>query len=123
MSERKPLPDTRPSRTHSFKIYSSTGDFTVHIIVGLYEDGTPGELYINIGKQGSTIRGLADTIARLFSYALQYGVPLEVLVGKFRDTRFEPEGTTSNPDIPKASSIIDYIVRWMGREFLEDVSQ
>ena len=86
--------------------------------VGLFEDGTPGELFITMAKEGSTIGGLMDVIGTLTSMALQYGVPLEVLINKFAHMRFEPSGWTSNPDIPNAKSVVDYIFRWLGIQFL-----
>jgi len=85
--------------------------------VGLYEDGRPGELFIQMAKEGSTMGGLMDTIGTLTSISLQYGVPLKTLVDKFSHQRFEPHGFTSNPKIRSASSIIDYIFRWLETEF------
>ncbi len=99
---------------HKFDIAGHEG----YIHVGLYEDGTPGELFIKIAKEGSTISGLMDTIGILVSMALQYGVPLEVLVSKFSHVRFEPSGFTKNPEIPIAKSLIDYIFRFLGTRFL-----
>ena len=117
--ERKKLLDTRDSITHRVKISTSSGDLTLFIIVGFYGDGTPGELFINMGKAGSTLSGLLDTIGILCSYALQYGVPLDALAHRMRDISFEPSGQTDNPKIPKCSSVIDYIFRWMGETFSE----
>ncbi len=111
--ERKKLPDTRESVTHRVKISTPGGDLTLFIIVGFHEDGTVGELFINMGKAGSTLNGLLDTIGILCSYALQYGVPLDALTGKMKNISFEPMGQTDNPDIPQCSSVIDYIFRWM----------
>ena len=85
--------------------------------VGLFEDGTPGEIFVNVSKQGSTVSGLMDTVAMLTSYALQYGVPISELAGKMKNTRFEPSGPTGNPQIPLASSIVDYVFRWMELKF------
>jgi ribonucleoside-diphosphate reductase alpha chain len=111
---RRRLPDTRASITHKFDIAGHEG----YITVGLFEDATPGEVFITMAKQGSTIGGLMDTIATLISLNLQYGVPLEAIVRKFEHMRFEPAGFTANSDIPMAKSFIDYIVRWMGMQFI-----
>ena len=111
---RERLPDTRRSITHKFSIAGYEG----YITVGFYDDGRPGELFINMAKEGSTIGGLMDTIGVLTSIALQYGVPLEALVRKFEHVRFEPSGFTENPDIPYAKSIVDYIFRWLGISFV-----
>ncbi|MDP9253812.1 MAG: vitamin B12-dependent ribonucleotide reductase, partial [Verrucomicrobiota bacterium] len=109
------MPDTRMSLTHKFEIAGHEG----YITVGLYEDGQPGELFIQMSKEGSTIGGLMDTVATLTSMALQYGVPLESLVKKFAYQRFEPSGFTKNPDIRNASSITDYVFRWLGCQFIK----
>ena len=111
---RRPLPDTRNSITHKFKIEGHTG----YITVGLYEDGTPAEVFISMAKQGSTIYGLMESFGRSISYALQYGVPLADLVRGLSHVRFEPSGRTSNPEIPFAQSAIDYLFRWMASQFL-----
>ncbi len=111
---RRRLPSTRQSITHKFSVGGHEG----YITVGLFEDGTPGELFVTMAKEGSTIGGLMDTIGTLTSMALQYGVPLEVLINKFTHMRFEPSGWTGNPDIPQAKSVVDYIYRWMGIQFL-----
>ncbi len=108
------MPDTRTSLTHKFEIAGHEG----YITVGLYEDGQPGELFITMSKEGSTIGGLMDTVGTLTSIALQYGVPLESLVKKFAYQRFEPSGFTKNPDIRHATSITDYVFRWLGCEFI-----
>lgn len=108
------LPDTRRAITHKFDIAGHEG----YITVGLYEDGSPGELFITMAKEGSTIGGLMDTIGTLVSLAFQYGVPLETLVNKFAHQRFEPSGFTKNPDIPMAKSITDYLFRWLGNQFI-----
>jgi ribonucleoside-diphosphate reductase alpha chain len=94
------------------------GEQEGYVTVGLYEEGLPGEIFVNISKEGSTIRGLMDSVALLTSVALQYGVPLESLVTKFRGVHFEPAGLTSNRQIPVASSIVDYIFRWLELRFL-----
>jgi ribonucleoside-diphosphate reductase alpha chain len=109
------MPDTRMSLTHKFEIAGHEG----YITTGLYEDGQPGELFIQMSKEGSTIGGLMDTVATLTSMALQYGVPLESLVKKFAYQRFEPSGFTKNPDIRSASSITDYVFRWLGCQFIK----
>jgi ribonucleoside-diphosphate reductase alpha chain len=111
---RRRLPQDCQSVRHKFDIAGHEG----YIHVGSYEDGSPGEIFIKIAKEGSTISGLMDTIGILTSMALQYGVPLEVLVNKFSHVRFEPSGFTKNPDIPIAKSLIDYIYRFLGTRFL-----
>jgi len=110
------LPATRPAITHKFDIAGHEG----YLNVGLYEDGRPGELFITMAKEGSTVGGMMDAFATAISLCLQYGVSLEALVKKFTHQRFEPSGMTTNPDIPFAKSIIDYIFRWMGLKFLEE---
>ena len=112
---RRHLPATRRSLTHKFSVGGHEGYATV----GLFEDGKPGELFITMAKEGSTIGGLMDTVGTLTSLALQYGVPLEALVNKFSHMRFEPSGWTGNADIPNAKSVPDYIFRWAGMEFIE----
>ena len=109
------MPDTRSSKTHRFEIAGHEG----YITVGLYEDGQPGELFITMSKEGSTIGGLMDTVGTLTSIALQYGVPLESLVKKFAYQRFEPSGFTKSPHIRHATSITDYVFRWLACEFIE----
>jgi ribonucleoside-diphosphate reductase alpha chain len=111
---RQRMPDTRVSLTHKFEIAGHEG----YITVGLYENRQPGELFIQMAKEGSTIGGLMDTVATLTSIALQYGVPLESLVKKFAYQRFEPSGFTKNPDIRSATSITDYVFRWLGCQFI-----
>lgn len=111
---RRRLPQDCRSVRHKFDIAGHEG----YIHVGLFEDGAPGELFIKIAKEGSTISGLMDTIGILTSMALQYGVPLDVLVSKFSHVRFEPSGFTKNPEIPLAKSLIDYIFRFLGAKFL-----
>ncbi len=113
---RRRLPATRPSITHKFDVAGHEG----YLNVGLYEDGTPGELFITMSKEGSTVGGMMDAFATSVSLCLQYGVPLEALVKKFTHQRFEPSGMTSNRDIPFAKSIVDYVFRWMGITFMED---
>ncbi len=111
---RERLPDTRKSITHKFSISGHEG----YITVGLYPDGRPGELFITMAKEGSTIGGLMDCFGTAVSMSLQYGVPLDVYVNKFSHTRFEPMGFTKNPDVRIAKSIVDYIFRWLGITFL-----
>jgi ribonucleoside-diphosphate reductase alpha chain len=94
-----------------------------YITVGLFEDGSPGEVFLVMAKEGSTISGFADAFAQAVSYALQYGVPLQVLVDKFSHTRFEPSGMTKNPEVRFAKSIVDYIFRWMASKFLSTEAQ
>ncbi len=113
--QRRNMPDTRMSLTHKFEIAGHEG----YITVGLYPDGQPGELFVQMSKEGSTIGGLMDTVATLTSIALQYGVPLEQMVKKFAYQRFEPSGYTSNPEIRTAYSISDYVFRWMGCQFID----
>ncbi len=112
---RRRLPDTRQSITHKFNIAGHEG----YLTVGLYEDGSPGELFITMAKEGSTIGGLMDSLGTATSVALQYGVPIDSLVRKFTHQRFEPAGMTTNRDIPIAKSLVDYIFRWMGMQFIE----
>ncbi len=116
---RRRLPDERMSITHKFDIAGHEG----YITVGLYEDGLPGELFLVMAKEGSTISGFADAFAQAISYALQYGVPLQDLVDKFSHVRFEPSGMTKNPDVRFAKSIVDYIFRWMATKFLSADAQ
>ncbi len=111
---RRRLPDTRTSITHKFTVAGHEG----YLTVGLYEDGQPGELFITMAKEGSTVGGLMDVVGTCVSMSLQYGVPLITLVDKFRHARFEPAGMTNNKDIPFAKSIIDYIFCWLGCQFI-----
>jgi ribonucleoside-diphosphate reductase alpha chain len=111
---RRRLPDTRRSLTHHFNVAGHEG----YLTVGLYENGAPGELFITMSKEGSTIGGLMDSLGTAISVALQYGVPVESLVYKFAHQRFEPMGITTNREIPFAKSLVDYIFRWMGMEFI-----
>ena len=111
---RERLPDTRQSMTHKFDIQGHEG----YLTVGFFADGRPGELFITMAKEGSTVGGLMDVVGTLVSMGLQYGVPLEVFVNKFAHSRFEPAGFTKNPDIPIAKSITDYIFRWLGIQFV-----
>ncbi|MCJ7710206.1 MAG: vitamin B12-dependent ribonucleotide reductase, partial [Chloroflexi bacterium] len=111
---RRRLPSERSAITHKFEISGHEG----YITVGLYQDGQPGEIFLKMAKEGSTISGLMDTLATSVSLALQYGVPLRDVVNKFAHVRFEPSGFTGNPEIPIAKSLVDYIFRWMGSRFL-----
>ena len=111
---RKRLPDERMSVTHKFSVGGHEG----YVTVGLYEDGTPGEVFIKMSKEGSTISGLMDSFATGISLALQYGVPLKDLVEKFQHVRYEPSGWTNNKEIPYAKSLTDYIFRWLGGRFV-----
>ena len=111
---RRRLPDTRASLTHKFTIEGHEG----YITVGLFEDGTPGELFVTMAKEGSTLSGMMDSFATSISLLFQYGVPLVHLVEKFGHMRFEPSGWTGNPEIGFAKSIVDYVFRWLGNRFL-----
>jgi len=111
---RRKLPDERPSLTHKFSIGGHKG----YITVGLFDDGAPGEIFITMSKQGSTISGLMDSFACMTSFALQYRVPMKFLVGKLSHARYEPSGWTGNPEIPYAKSITDYVFRWLALRFL-----
>lgn len=113
---RRRLPDERQALTHKFSIAGHEG----YITVGLFEDGQPGELFCTMSKEGSTISGLMDCFATAISLALQYGVPLNVLVDKFSHTRFEPSGFTGNKHVPIAKSVADYVFRWLGLKFLPE---
>jgi len=112
---RRRLPDERHSLTHHFSVGGQEG----YVTVGLYEDGLPGELFIRMAKEGSTVSGLMDSFATAVSLALQYGVPLRVLCDKFSHTRFEPSGWSGNPKIGYAKSIMDYLFRWLELRFLK----
>ena len=116
---RRKLPDERKALTHKFDIAGHEG----YITVGLFDDGQPGEIFLVMAKEGSTISGFADAFAQAISYALQYGVPLQALVDKFSHVRFEPSGMTRNPEIRFAKSIVDYIFRWMASKFLSPEAQ
>src|SRR5207245_2057340 len=116
---RRKLPDERKALTHKFDIAGHEG----YITVGLFEDGQPGEIFLVMAKEGSTISGFADAFAQAISYALQYGVPLQALVDKFSHVRFEPSGMTRNPEIRFAKSIVDYIFRWLATKFLSQEAQ
>ena len=112
---RRHLPDERHSLTHHFSVGGQEG----YVTVGLYEDGLPGELFIRMAKEGSTVSGLMDSFATAVSLALQYGVPLQILCDKFSHTRFEPSGWSGNPKIGYAKSLMDYLFRWLELRFLK----
>ena len=114
-TSRRRLPDERRSLTHHFSIGGQEG----YVTVGLYEDGLPGELFIRMAKEGSTVSGLMDSFATAVSLALQYGVPLKILCDKFSHTRFEPSGWSGNPKIGYAKSLMDYLFRWLELRFLK----
>src|SRR5260370_29980537 len=113
-TQRRKLPDERRAITHKFSIGGHEG----YIIVGMYEEGAPGEIFIRMSKEGSTLSGFMDGLALSISIGLQYGVPLKALVDKLTNTRFEPSAYTENPNIRYASSVLDYIARWLGGRLL-----
>ncbi len=115
IASRLVLPTTRASITHKFMIARHEG----YLTIGLYPDGRPGEIFIKMAKEGSTICGMAQAFCRAFSLSLQFGLPLKEAVLRFKNMRFEPMGPTSNPDIPEAQSIIDYVARYLELEFIE----
>ncbi len=117
--ERRRLPDDRTEIGRKFKV----GDYEGYIHVGLYDDGTPGDIFVDIAKEGTTLAGLMNSFMISVSLGLQYGVPLEVYVSKFAHMRFEPSGMTNDPDIRVAKSIVDYVFRWMGKRFLDTDKQ
>ncbi len=109
VATRQSLPATRESLTHKFSIDRHEG----YLTIGLYPDGTPGEIFIKIAKEGSAMSGMCQAFCRAFSIALQYGLTVNDAVARFKGMRFEPMGLTSNPDIPEALSIVDYVARYM----------
>src|SRR5712692_8950569 len=113
-AQRRKLSDERKSVTHKFSVGSHEG----YLTVGMYEDGMPGETFIKMSKEGSTLSGFMDGLAISISIGLQYGVPLKTFVDKLTNTRFEPSGFTQNPEIRYASSVLDYIARWLGGKFI-----
>lgn len=117
------LPKTRRSLTHKFTIYTKEGPVEGYVTVSIYDDGMPGEMFLTLAKTGEEIRGMARCWAICFSLCLQYGVPLDKLVRRFKFFRFGTNGTTKNSDIPIAHSIADYVCRWLERTFLEDTSK
>ncbi len=114
IAPRQVLPTTRQSVTHKFTIAGYEG----YLTIGLFDDNTPGEIFIKMSKEGSTLSGLIQGFCRAFSLALQYGLPLQDAVDRFRGMRFEPRGPTNNPDIPEAMSILDYVARYLELRFL-----
>jgi len=114
IAPRQVLPTTRRSVTHKFTIAGHEG----YLTIGLFDDNTPGEIFIKMSKEGSTLSGLIQGFCRAFSLALQYGLPLQDAVDRFRGMRFEPHGPTNNPDIPEAASILDYVARYLELRFL-----
>jgi ribonucleoside-diphosphate reductase alpha chain len=113
-NQRQALPATRRSVTHKFTIGGHEG----YLTVGLFDDDSPGEIFIKMSKEGSTLSGLIQGFCRAFSLALQYGLPLRDAIDRFRGMRFEPMGPTSNPEIPEASSILDYVARYLEARFV-----
>jgi len=113
-AQRQKLPEERNSLTHKFTVGGHEG----YITVGMYKDGRPGEVFIKMAKEGSTLSGVMDGLALSLSIGLQYGVPLKVLVDKLINMRFEPSGITENPEIRFASSLLDYVGRWLGGKFI-----
>ena len=116
MSRAIKLPETRESVTHKCHV----GNYTLHLTVGLTPDGQPAEIFCKGSKEGSTLSGMVASFCRSFSLALQYGLPLDKAIGKFKGMRFEPCGQTDNPDIPQAESIPDYIVRFIEMTWSQD---
>ena len=115
IATRRALPLTRQSLTHKFSIASHEG----YLTIGLYDDGSPGEIFIKISKEGSALSGMVQGFCRAFSLALQHGLSIDEAVVRFKGMRFEPCGQTSNPDIPEADSIIDYVARYLEIHFAE----
>jgi len=116
VAKRLALSHTRRSVTHKFQIMGSEG----YLTIGLFDNGQPGEIFIKMAKEGSTLSGLVQGFCRAFSLALQYGLPLEEACRRFKDMRFEPMGHTSNPDIPEARSIIDYVARYLELHYVTE---
>jgi ribonucleoside-diphosphate reductase alpha chain len=115
IATRQTLPPTRHSITHKFSVAGHEG----YLTIGLHEDGRPGEIFLKISKEGSTVSGLCQAFCRAFSLAMQYGLTVEDAVSRFKGMRFDPQGPTSNPEIPDAASLIDYIARYLEIEFVE----
>lgn len=115
VATRQALPSTRESITHKFNIDKHEG----YLTIGLYPDGSPGEIFIKIAKEGSAMSGMCQAFCRAFSIALQYGLTVNDAVARFKGMRFEPMGMTSNPDIPEALSIVDYVARYMDLHYGE----
>jgi len=119
VASRQILSPTRRSLTHKFSI----GPFEGYLTIGLYDDGRPGEIFIKIAKEGSTISGMCQAFCRAFSLAIQHGLSVPDAVVRFKGMRFEPMGPTSNPDIPEADSIIDYVVRFIELHFCDPIQR
>jgi ribonucleoside-diphosphate reductase alpha chain len=115
VAQRQTLPTTRQSLTHKFQIMGHEG----YLTIGLFDNGMPGEIFIKMAKEGSTLSGLVQGYCRAFSLALQYGLPLQEAVARFKGMRFEPMGPTTNPDIPEALSLIDYVARYLELHFVK----
>ena len=113
---RQRLPQTRKGLVHKFRVNGTKG----YIRVGLYPDGSLGEVFLSVAKEGSTLSGMMDSFATLLSLSLQYGIPLAVIANKFRHVRFEPAGFTGSQQIPSASSLIDYVFAWLQQQFLKE---
>ena len=113
IATRQSLPVTRDSITHKFNVARHEG----YLTIGLYPDGRPGEIFIKMAKEGSTISGMCQAFCRAFSLAMQYGLTVDDAVIRFRGMRFEPMGTTTNPEIPECSSIVDYVARYLEVHF------
>lgn len=111
--DRRTLPPTHDSVTHKFSVCGHEG----YLTIGLFEDGMPGEIFIKMSKEGSTLSGLIQGFCRAFSLAIQYGLPLSDAIERFRNMRFDPMGQTSNPNIPQATSILDYVAQYLDYEF------
>jgi len=114
-TERRKLPRTRKSITHKFMIGNHEG----YLTIGLFEDGKPGEIFIKMSKEGSTLSGMVQAFCRALSLAMQFGLSLDEAVARFKGMRFEPMGMTNNPDIPEVLSIVDYVARYLQLEFGE----
>lgn len=119
VSHRQVLPDTRSSITHKFNINGHEG----YLTIGLHSDGRPGEIFIKMAKEGSTMSGMCQAFCRAFSLALQYGLSLQDACSRFRGMRFEPMGHTSNPDVPECQSIVDYVARFLEVNFGDPTSR
>ncbi len=115
LPRRQRLPETRKGLVHKFRVNGTKG----YIRVGLYPDGSLGEVFLSVAKEGSTLSGVMDSFATLLSLSLQYGIPLDVIAKKFRHVRFEPAGFTGGKEIPSASSLIDYVFAWLQQQFVK----
>jgi ribonucleoside-diphosphate reductase alpha chain len=117
VGKRRRLPDERSGLTHHFSINTTDGELDGYLTVGHYDDGSPGEIFIRISKTGSLVQGLLDNLALAVSVALQHGVPLDLFVEKYTHQMFEPSGMTTNPEIPIAKSLSDYVFQWLGQKY------